>query len=286
MHRRGIALIFSLLVVVVLSILAASFFLRSINENNLVRRYVNSTRAFWLAEAGIAEGIINLPNDTSGCIGGSNYCYAVDTSLLPATTYYQIDSTGSVTLPQGGSIQRRLIAVVDSHVKFEYAIETTVDLVIQGNVDIDSQNPNSALNFADSFGCSKAEMESYATHSYTDPDNNVSPCNGITWVDVSSGSEFMITSENWSGSGILVVNGDAQITGGHFNGIIYVIGKLRMSGNPTINGSIIAESDTELVEDTTITGRVTINYDVGAITTAIMPLEFIPPEIVSWREAQ
>ncbi|OGX18540.1 MAG: hypothetical protein A3K83_07620 [Omnitrophica WOR_2 bacterium RBG_13_44_8b] len=110
----------------------------------------------------------------------------------------------------------------------------------------------------------------------------MTPVDGITWVDLSPGEELRISSDTWSGSGLLVVGGDAQITGGTFNGILYVIGKLRMSGNPVINGSVLAESQAEI--DTTLTGNVTISYDSGAITSALGPLGFVAPVIVSWEE--
>lgn len=289
MGKRGLVLIFALMVVAVLAILLGFSFLRSINENNLVKRYVSSIRAFWLAEAGIAEAICHMPYDTSGSVDDNNYTYSTQTSPLTAH-YYRIDSQGSVWLAGGNTINRSLNAVVRTNPvnpnNFQHAIRTTVDLEVIGNVTINGPTEESAsLNFPDLFELSKDEIKSIATHLYTDPPNNVTPVSGVTWVNLSAGQELRITSNTWSGSGILVVAGDAQITGGEFDGIIYVIGKLRMSGNPVINGSVLVESDAELVEDTTITGKVNINYDTGAITSALGPLEFISPEVVSWREA-
>jgi hypothetical protein len=291
MDRKGIALISALFLVLVLSILLVGFFFKTMTETNLVSRYAGYTRAFWLAEAGVAEGIMALPNNTSGCVGDTNHCYSVATSQI-SSLYYQIDSLGSVSLPSGGSVNRGVSAVVRTEevdpTKFQFAIETTVELVIKGSVDINpdgSAKEFSDLNFPDLFGHSKEDIRSYADNLYSDPDNNILPCSGITWIDLSPGEEFMITSNLWQGSGILVVAGDAQITGGQFDGIIYVIGKLRIAGNPILNGSILAESDTEVVDDTTLTGNPTLNYDPTAISNAMDLLKFISPEIVSWRES-
>ena len=291
MGKQGIALIFSLLLVLVLTVLLVGLFFKTMTEANLVNRYASSTRAFWLAEAGIAGGIVSLPNNTSGCVGSTDYCYSASTTQI-SSLYYQIDSTGSVSLPSGGSINRGVSAVVRTEevdpTKFQYAIETTVELIIRGSVDINpdgSAKEFSELNFPDLFGHSKEDIRSYADNLYSDPDNNIAPCTGITWIDLSPGEEFMITSNLWQGSGILVVAGDAQITGGQFDGIIYVIGKLRIAGNPVINGSVLAESDTEVVDDTTLTGNPTLNYDPDAIANAMNLLKFISPEIVSWRES-
>jgi hypothetical protein len=169
---------------------------------------------------------------------------------------------------------------------FQHAIRTTVELRIQGSVDINGPYEDyAAFSFPDLFDNSQEDVEDAATHVYTDPANNVTPIDGITWVNLSPGEELRITSKTWIGSGLLVVAGDCQITGGTFDGIIYVMGKLRMSGNPVINGSILSESDTEVVEDTTVTGNVTINYDAAAIADALAFLDFIAPvESVAWRE--
>lgn len=286
MGKRGIALVLALFVITIIAGLSGSFFLKSVNENSLVRRAVNSTRAFWLAEAGIAEVLANMPNNASGTIGSGNYAYSAVCAPLTGD-YYQVDSTGTVTLPNSDTVTRSLNAVVRTDPvdasNFQHAIRTTVELIVRGSVDINGPSEEFAsLNFPDLFEHSKEEIESYATHVYTDPPVDVAPVDTITWVNLSEGEELRISSDTWSGSGILVVEGDAQITGGTFSGIIYIMGELRMSGNPVINGTILAESSAEL--DTTLTGNVTINYDVQAIADALEALQFISPEIVSWRE--
>lgn len=284
-YNRGIALIMSFLVIMVIAILAASLFSGVINENRLVRRFADSTRAFWLAEAGIAEGIENMPGDIAGhthCMQlDCTYSHNVDTEPLSGY-YYQINSSGSAH-----NITRSLRAIVwtqpvpPSH--FQHAIRTTSNLVVKGSVEINGPSEEFAsIIFADLFEHSKADIESYATHVYTNPPNDVTPITEITWVNLSPGNELRINSDTWTGNGILVVEGDAQITGGTFNGIIYVIGKLRMTGNPVINGTILAESATTI--DTTLTGNVEINYDINAITAALSYLQFIAPAIVSWQE--
>jgi len=297
MNKRGIALVFALLVVVVLSILTISFFAGSINEHNLVKRFVNSTRAFWLAEAGIAEGKQDLPGSSSGI----NYPFAyVETNDLYSTDlqykYYQIDSTGT-----SESIPRRLSAIVrtkrSNADKFPYAIQTTVKLVMKGNVDIDPPNEdtngipepgegwrqNSVLNFADLFTCSKEDLKSYATHIYTSIDAST-PMSGLTWVEPQSGS--LNIAGNYTGSGIMIIRGNVHISGTiDFSGIIYVIGDLTITGTVATSGSVLAETDVLLDPDTQLKGTVDLTYDRAAIENA---LPNIPPAassaLVSWHE--
>ena len=287
--KKGIALVIALSLITVFSILSASFFTNVINENKLVRRNSNSARAFWLAEAGVAEAINNMPSSVSGSLyGDSNYAYSASTVNLSGQ-YYQITSTGTVSLPSYGVISRSVTVITRTNpvdpAHFQHAIRTTSDLVVKGSVEINGASEEFAsLNFADLFQHSKEEIKSFATHLYTNPATDVTPVDGITWVDLDPGGELRISSHDWIGSGILVVAGDAQITGGTFNGIIYVIGRLRMSGNPVINGTVLAESSTEI--DTALTGNVTLNYNNTHIVSALNPLQFVAPVIVSWKENQ
>jgi len=288
-NKRGIVLIFTLLVLLVLSILMVSFYLKSISENKLANRFVNSTRAFWLAEAGIAQAKNRLPSLTaSGSIGDSNYAFSAQAQLL-SSGYYSILSTGTVTLPSGETVSRQLSAVVKTGSvdpsKFKYAIESTTELEIKGHsVSINPSNSTkeeSALDFTDLFGYSKADIKANATHSYT-PSNFASPVDGITWIEVPSGSTFTMAS-NLTGSGILIISGDTHISGTvDFNGIIYVIGKLTMTGNVTVTGSVLAESKTDV--DTVLKGNVTLNYSSPKITEALANLGMLKKDIVSWRE--
>jgi len=286
--KKGIALIMALFLVTIFSILSASFFSNVINENKLVRRNSDSVKAFWLAEAGVAEAINNMPANASGHLyGDSNYAYSASTINLSGQ-YYQISSTGTVSRPSSGAITRSVTVVTRTNpvdpAHFQHAIRTTSDLVVKGSVDINGPSEEFAsLNFADLFQHSKEDLKSFATHLYTDPAGGIMPIDGITWIDLSPGGEFRASSSGWSGSGILVIAGDAQITGGTFNGIIYVIGRLRMSGNPVINGTILAESSTEI--DTALTGNVTLNYSNTFIINALNPLQFVAPVVVSWRES-
>jgi len=286
MNKKGAALIISLLLVAVLAVLSSALYSKSINENHLARRYVDTIRAFWLAEAGIAEGLKNLPDDTSGYINQSIYTYNVTTTAL-AGPYYQIESTGAVAY-NGGSVSRTIRAIVKitlpDPLNFEHAIESTGSLVTKGDAyTIDGTvNENAALNFTDMFGVTKEEVRSAADHLY-DESSFASPVDNITWVDDAFPGIELIISGDLVGSGMLVVEGDVNISGTvDFDGIIYVIGTLSMSGTPTINGSILAESAVDI--DTTIVGHVTVTYDTAAISAALSELSFASTDVVSWSE--
>jgi len=310
MDKRGVALILAMFVII-----SASFF-GSINENSLLNRSINSGRALWLAEAGLAEAIISLPNNPPSCnppglclADNPDYKYSVQTTALGGN-FYQVVSTGTVVF-SSQNISRQIMAIlqvfpVDPN-NFQHAIRTTVDLDIRGSADLGCDDvafcaPSpyyeeyASLNFADLFQNSQEEVRSYADHIYTNPPVDVTPVEGITWVDLDPGQEMVISDNNWRGGcgpdndctqtadngAILVVSGDVQITGGEFYGIIYVLGNLRMAGNPFIHGTILVEAEAEI--DTELTGNVTVNHNRSAIEGALNRLNFSTSQIVSWEE--
>jgi hypothetical protein len=283
-NKKGIALIMSLFIVIFLAVLMAPFFIKSTNEGSLVRRYVDSTRALWLAEAGLAEGVRHLPNNRSGFVDNPNHAYDAVTTHLNGS-YYQVDSTGSVALPGGGAVSRKIRAIVKTMSvdpsKFKYAIETTGDLKIKGSVDITpvgSQKDFSTLDFADLFSFSKEQIEDFATRMNA-PKNQDAVFHGVYWLY----SDGQTITGNWTGDGILVIEGDVHFAGTiQFDGIIYVIGKLTLSGTADAYGSVLAESGA--LVDTIVHGDVSLAYDLAKIQAALQYLVFVAPQAVSWQE--
>lgn len=288
--RKGAVLILSLMVTLVLTILLGTIFLKTINESRLASRYINSIRAFWLAETGIAvvkanPGLVAA----SGNLGDANYIYSATPQVVPGTNnvYWIVNSTGTVNLPSGGSISRNLSATVKTILldssKFPYAIDTTADLVIKGAVTINGtpKESDNTINFTNMFGIPKETMKASANHLYTDS-NFDAPVDHITWVDVASGSTMNMAG-NLTGSGIMVINGNVKISGTiTFDGIIYVIGTLTITGTVTTNGTVVAESSAEA--DTTIKGTVNINYSLQQVEDALLNVQLLNKQIVSWQE--
>lgn len=292
-NNRGVVLIFSLLLTLILSSLLGALYLNVSSESLQANQYANSTRAFWLAEAGIATVKANSGlGAASGSLGGANYTFDVPAPQAVSGTnnYWIVTSTGTVRLPRFPSdliISKTLSTTIKTGdvdaTKFPYAIDTTADLVTKGNVTINgtTKENDNTINFANMFGVSKTTMNAGATHLYTDS-NFDAPVDHITWVDVASGKPLSIAG-NLVGSGILVVNGDAHISGTViFDGIIYVIGTLTMTGTVTTNGSVVAESSA--TADTELKGTVNINYDLIQIQTALANVQLLNKQIVAWNE--
>ncbi len=69
MNKRGVVLIISYMVIAVLTMLGASFMLRSTSENKISNNYFKSNQALWLADAGIQKAVWELnKNSCAGCL--------------------------------------------------------------------------------------------------------------------------------------------------------------------------------------------------------------------------
>jgi hypothetical protein len=261
------------------------------NESNLAKRYFNSTGAFWLAEAGIAQSMSDLSQEVvNDCIADSERCFSA-TITGPSCTggfcYFEINSTGT-----SKGIQRIVRAIVRTTQvdasSFQYAIETEGALDIGGSAEIEpegSVKEGSSLDFESIFGSSVQRIKSYATVYDVDdfPNGPGDEVSGVNWVVVPEGEKLKISSSSWEGSGILIVEGDLRITGGTFEGIIYVMGNLQAAaGNPEIEGAVMIENGAE--DSSKIRGNVTISYDLEEIGEALNLLQYFTPVAVSWQE--
>ncbi|MHB8155623.1 MAG: hypothetical protein ACYDFR_06215 [Candidatus Omnitrophota bacterium] len=304
MNKKGVILIFSLLVASVLSILLVAFYFQSISENQLATRYADSTRAFWLAEAGIIKvksgsGSIAAQSDLS--FGGNPYYkYVVDSPTLVAgtTDRYNVVSTGTVTSPSGRSVSRRINAVIQltppSASQFQYSVETTSnDLDYKTKCLVNTENPanvfkiSSTQTFDNLFGISKTEMKatSQAQGTYLSGGfGNTINASGVTWVDVTCSSPpCLLSIQHLNGSGILVINGNFKVNGNSpdgFNGILYIVGQLETLGNSAINGTVFVESSAAIGAD--LSGSSLVTYNSTNIANGL--LEVATKYVASWRE--
>lgn len=307
LNKRGIALILSYLVIAAFMVLfiGGGFVPRSINESFHLRRHDYSTVAYWLAEAGIANAVKQLPSTnpiTSTPVNvGTGVGYFSATLTQPSAASYDIVSTGDFN-----NIYRTIYANIEvpsfSFGGISNAIETTGDLNIKGSVDINpsgSVETYSSASFDSVFGLSKEEIKAAASHLYVDPPANQQPIEGITWVDLTgdtpaTAAKYSISS-NWSGSGLLIIDGHRnssteditalEISGTwNFNGLIWVIGKIKLSGTPVINGALFAESAVEVESD--VTGNVTLNFSASDVEGAFNLLSsgLSNPRVRSWHE--
>ncbi len=269
-NNSGAILALVVIVLVIANILGAGLLSQSTMNAVEVVKNVQSNQAFWIAEGGLGMAISNLPdvpetNPFSGTLGEGGY----NVTLTPISAYrWTIESVGTVNRET-----RRIRVIVVVRTEVTTAIMASGDLKVTGTADINGpQEPNTTPCFEDVFGVTKEEMQDYATYEYTDPSNNETPVEGITWII----NDFQITTEGWEGSGIMVVTGDLKMTGAKFDGIIWVVGSLDIAGNTKINGSIFVEGNATV----DITGTAEVSFDQSEIDDALSNLS----TVLSWQE--
>jgi len=306
--ESGVILPIVIILMLALTITGLAFLNAGVMENRLVRREIRKNQAFYLAEAGVEDARVQLgkdwndltPIDTTS-LGAGTYnvtIYTTDSSGadLPATKR-RVRSTGTV-----GEISKTVEVILrkaPTSGGITSALTAGGSITVTGSADIDpprepedtfydfelGEDPNDGLSlFEEIFGTTKDEMKAIAQNSpnrYYDSAIKNEIVENITWVD-GAGVESEITTATWTGSGIWIVNGDLKITGGTFDGILWVIGSLYLgAGNPVIRGSVFVECTTEV--DTTVTGNVTLQLNQGAIDDALGNLG-IGVIVESWQE--
>ena len=316
--RKGLAFVIVLAFILILVIAAATFIALSGTEIRMARRQHDSSTAFYIAEGGFERARYDLQEDDDwmdGDINGVNIPIGGDIANFYLLDYDQIDpairaSLGGeftvwlmnvegkddeIWIRSRGVFQnetRAVRALMKSTRRFgspdgvTSAIESEGEVEVKGSAEVNGNIEEWAdLSFEDIFGVDKAEMEQiaqtyYPATYYTAPFNNDS-AQGVTWIRPNE-TDPQITLDGWSGSGILIVEDDLKITGGTFDGVIWVVGTLRMDGNPVINGGIFVECGARL--ETTLTGNPTVNFDSEAVEDAFYRLTSLPSMIESWQE--
>jgi cytoskeletal protein CcmA (bactofilin family) len=319
--KNGIAAVIVLGFILLLAIVAAYFMLTSLTDIKMTKRQTDSARAFYIAEAGLARARFDLDQDSNWADGdingmicgpnGSYYdlpyssttlgggSYSIKLRNISEETGYMDDqiwgrSTGTYN-NDSRTIQARLISAryfddlsgnVTSAVEAEAAVDIHGSVTINGDVkeyvDVDA---------VDIFDLTLIELEEIArdyfpaTYYGDDPEEVPFSNNVATAVTFISSPEDIsqVTETGWSGDGILIVDGDFKITGGTFNGIIWVKGTLDIHGNAIINGGIFVESGVDI--DTGITGTPTVSYDPDACDNAFNYLvNSLPALTKDWEE--
>ena len=143
------------------------------------------------------------------------------------------------------------------------------------------------LKFKDYFTVNTNYVKQNAPNYYVNPPDNKMPVEDVTYIKMGGGghkkkgpsSKFDVTSSTWSGTGVLVIDGDARFSSGQFNGIIWVTGWVDIWGDFVLNGAILAEDEIWIGGSSC-----SINYNSSIIEQSIASasLPFGAFEVLSW----
>jgi len=166
MNKRGIVLILSCILIVVLIILGAAILSRSIAENRLAQNNLEITQAFWLAEAGLSQALDNLRGNFNIAAGTDIWSgslsliqgeYSVD--LGPISNQQRTVTAHGFVPSRSQSRQERVIeAVARQFIPpnfYDYAVYSAGDVDFNGSSYSVSNNQPSpddkAIVYADEY---------------------------------------------------------------------------------------------------------------------------------------
>jgi len=218
-------------------------------------------------------------NVLDGTIDSIKYVMAGTGDTLQITSYVTAKVNGELTQYKG------FANILYSSGNFNNAITCSEILSVTGHSTVIGNIENEVdLDFETVFGMTMAQMRAIADNDYTNPPNNVDPVNGITYIETTGNNKAHFTNHHWSGSGILIVDGEFHMTGGTFDGIIWVEGgRFMISGNGLVRGTIFVNSDPE--EQIKVTGNCDIYYDETIVQTLLSTYNIISGPtitIINW----
>jgi Tfp pilus assembly protein PilX len=133
MEKRGFALVFSMLIIVVLLTLGAATFSRTAADNLITQKYLDTTEAFWLAEAGIQKGIWQVKQGS-----WSGEVQSLGAGFYNVTVSEAAGVTTVTSYGNSGGIQRIVEVEIIAQSPFTYAAFGKSSVTVDGDGITDS----------------------------------------------------------------------------------------------------------------------------------------------------
>ena len=283
--KKAVVLIFSLVVVAILGALAMSMLYRSISENRMIQKFENSSKAFWLAEAGVNRALEELRNNyasSGNCLwltslGQGEYCVDVIVNgqernltahgFIPSRDAVQIERLINVVIVKRippNFYSNALYSAGDLDINGD-AYSVDGDVIYAGELDSDHPENITGTTTADSTISPLARLDFEQLYTISDSQGNVYDVAGNgKLLDPDTGLEETLPASFWYS----LPTDPADPTTGVPN-VVYIQGDLKLTGNVgTVGGFLVVVGDVitneDEVYDTTISGTGLID---GAIYT-------------------
>lgn len=218
-------------------------------------------------------------NVLDGTIDSIKYVMNSTVDTLAITCYASAIISGKVKHYSSSALVRFSAGIAGKAFNCSKTVTIKGNGVINGGLE-----ENATLDFAQTFGMSMADLKASADHYYKNPNTSISPINGITYVEL-TGSKSLHMSGRWTGSGILIVDGNFKDTGqADFDGVIWVNGGyFQMTGQSEINGAVYVDTDPS--KTVKLAGNAEVNYDKTIVTNLLGSQSSSTEnvvEIISW----
>jgi cytoskeletal protein CcmA (bactofilin family) len=317
MNKKGIVLLLGLMVITVLTVLGTVVISRSISESRAVQRHVESTQAFWLAEAAVNQALKALrisysTSSVAGTIGSGRYSATITSNadgsrtitahgFVPASNSHverKLEITANKFSPSGFydntlcaagnvAISGSSYSIVGD-VTYAGTISSTSN--ITGTVTHDpSISPLAALDFTQLRTISQSQSNYHSASQLS------GPFPASFWYNETLGIPNVVFLEgnltlhgNSSVAGFFVVGGEVTYDA-TLSGNVAVIGCIYTRGNLTINGggnALNIDGGVWVGSQTTLHGGVALAYN-QTYMDAVENLHInTNVQLTSWKDLQ
>ncbi len=199
-------------------------------------------------------------NVLDGTIDSIKYVMVGTGDTLQITSYVTANVSGKEAKYQGSA---KILYSAGGN--FGNAVTCSEVLNLVGNPTINGQLENNVdLNFENYFGMTMTQMKAIADNYYLNPPTNITPISGITYVELTGNNTLKMVGD-WSGDGILIVDGNFETFGNsRFEGIVWIEGgSFYMRGNSWVDGTMFINSDPN--QQTEMFGNCWFSYDEGIV---------------------
>lgn len=254
-NKRGAALIICFMLITVLAILSTAILSASISENTFTKKYLESTQAFWLAEAGVNKALNTLR---------SNYgTTAVDNTALGVGGYSALiaaNGDGTRTITAHGFVpfnspfrQERILEVKMNKLSivppnfYDNALYSASNVTINGT----SYDINGNVIYSGAIDGSTVNINGTIAH-----DTSVSPLAALSYDQLRTLSQAQGNYHNASDlNGPFPVSFWYNESAGIPN-VVFLEGNLDLNGKTVVGGFFVAGG--EVTYNATISGNVNV----------------------------
>jgi len=299
--QKGVILVLAVSFMLVFTLLGLAIMNFAGFQGQGIVRKIASTRAFWIAEAGIQRAISHLSQDAPGftlndSLGQGNY----NVNVVPISPVrWTIDSIGTeqpiskeILVEYGPNIFKGLQSTGKQDINKEQNVPSREEDVILDFVEIfgfDLFSMTQAQKDTTPFGTNCIVAGKDVTYyPLTKPPGKLPiSYSGISFIDSQTNAKTE-TLPNLDGSGLVIIQvkpgTELSINGGgNFNGIVWIQGELGGLGNTNIDGAVFVNCGTNR---TTVSGDAEIYFNKGAIDDAFADLRINKFAVVSWEEVK
>jgi len=265
MNKKGMVLILSFIVIVVLSVLGSAIVSRSIHEANIARRYAETAQAFWIADAGVNRALKEIKNNFAvtgsplwaTTLGNGTYSVDVENKTINGVSCKKVTVHGCIpncTVPNPRA-KRSLQTIMEKYIPanfYDNAIYSAGGVDLNGNAFIVANNEAAPDNKAIVYAGDLDVQKPGNITGTTTQDSTISPLAMLDFQWLLNKSTEQHNVYAYVGNKLKNTTTGSQILPTSFwydeankiPNVVYIEGNLTLNGNiGTIGGFLVVAGD-------------------------------------------